>query len=280
MTAPSPRPVYREPERFTVVLAGRPVEVLHRPNPRSRGLRVTIDPALGVVVATPPAGRRGWAREVIRPRIEAFLRERSGWVLRHLDRLDGDRRARAERGGASDGGQVLYHGVHHRIRLAAAAPGARTTIVERRVDRPSEPELLVRPRTGERRPIDRILEAWLRNRAADAIGQAVDRNAAALGVAPKRVDIRDPKSRWGSASREGRLMLSWRLVLAPRDALETVVVHELAHLRVFGHGPRFWALVASRRPTHLADRSWLRRHAAELHAALDAPAGSATEAAS
>ena len=65
-------------------------------------------------------------------------------------------------------------------------------------------------------------------------------------------------------------MFSWRLVLAPPASLETVVVHELAHLRVFGHGPRFWALVAERRPGHLADRAWLRRHAHELHAALDA----------
>jgi len=65
-------------------------------------------------------------------------------------------------------------------------------------------------------------------------------------------------------------MFSWRLVLALPAALETVVVHELAHLRVFGHGPAFWALVAGRRPTHLADRAWLRRHSATLHGALDA----------
>jgi predicted metal-dependent hydrolase len=67
-------------------------------------------------------------------------------------------------------------------------------------------------------------------------------------------------------------MLSWRLVLAPPEALETVVVHELAHLRVFGHGPRFWALVAGRRPNHLADRAWLRHHSHELHAALEVDA--------
>jgi predicted metal-dependent hydrolase len=65
-------------------------------------------------------------------------------------------------------------------------------------------------------------------------------------------------------------MLSWRLILAPPAALETVVVHELAHLRAFGHGPGFWALVAARRPTHLADRAWLRRHSHALHGALDA----------
>jgi predicted metal-dependent hydrolase len=70
-------------------------------------------------------------------------------------------------------------------------------------------------------------------------------------------------------------MFSWRLILAPPGALETVVVHELAHLKVFGHGPRFWALVAARRPSHLADRAWLRRHSHALHTALDIPAEAA-----
>lgn len=253
----------------SIVLDGRAIAYRHRQNPRSRGLRITIDPALGLVVSTPPIGRRGWPAAAAVPRIEAFLRERQRWILGHLDRLDRERATHRAGGGIADGGQVLYHGVLHRIRLAAAPPGARTTTVERRVDGPAEPELAVRPRRGERRSLERILETWLRQRAADEIGQAVDRQAPALGVAPKRVDIRDPKTRWGSASRAGRLMLSWRLVLGPRDALETVVVHELAHLKVFGHGPRFWALVASRRPNHLADRAWLRRHASELHAALE-----------
>ena len=85
------------------------------------------------------------------------------------------------------------------------------------------------------------------------------------------IALRDPRSRWGSASRQGRVMLSWRLVLAPPEALETVVVHELAHLRVFGHGPRFWSLVASRRPDHLVWRRWLRTHSLELHGALMPP---------
>ncbi|HEY2916707.1 MAG TPA: SprT family zinc-dependent metalloprotease [Candidatus Limnocylindrales bacterium] len=253
----------------SIVLGGRSIAYVHRQHPRSRGLRLTIDPARGLVVSTPPVGRRGWAADATSTRIEAFLRDRESWIRRHLDRLERERSARRLRGGATDGGHILYHGVAHRIRLAAAVPGARASVVDRRLDQPDAPELIVRPRRGERRSIDRILEAWLRQRAADEIGQAIDRHGPAMGVAPKRVDIRDPKTRWGSASRTGRLMLSWRLVLGPRDALETVVVHELAHLQVFGHGPRFWALVARRRPNHLADRAWLRRHASELHAALE-----------
>jgi hypothetical protein len=96
------------------------------------------------------------------------------------------------------------------------------------------------------------------------------------------VTIRDQRSRWGSASRHRRLSFSWRLVLAPPEALETVVVHELAHLRIFGHGPAFWALVAGRRSDHLGWRRWLRTHSLELHAALadDAPAGEESDQAS
>jgi len=114
-----------------------------------------------------------------------------------------------------------------------------------------------------------VLERWFREQARIAVDATVADHATALDVRPRAVALRDPRSRWGSASRDGRLMLSWRLVLAPPEALETVVIHELAHLRVFGHGPRFWALVASRRPDHQVWRRWLRTHSLELHGALD-----------
>jgi hypothetical protein len=50
-------------------------------------MRVTIDPALGVVVTVPPATRRGWARP--EPIVEAFLRERESWLRRHLRTIAG-----------------------------------------------------------------------------------------------------------------------------------------------------------------------------------------------
>jgi predicted metal-dependent hydrolase len=123
--------------------------------------------------------------------------------------------------------------------------------------------------TRDRRPLARVLVDWLERRAGTAIDAAVAGHATALRVTPTGVTVRDPRTRWGSASRRGHLSFSWRLVLAPPEALETVVVHELAHLRVFGHGPEFWALVASRVPGHAEWRRWLRRHAAELHGTLD-----------
>jgi predicted metal-dependent hydrolase len=254
------------PDTRTVQLGQRSIDYRLRRSARSRGLRVTIDGRAGLVVSIPPVTRRGWA--VPEPRIETFLRERQAWVLRHLDALARERESALARGGARDGGLVPYRGELHRVRVVDGPLGRRTAV--ERAGAESGDELVVQRAAAERRPLDRILAAWLRERASDAITRAVEAHAPGLGVRPAKVDIRDPRSRWGSASRKGRLMFSWRLVLAPPGSLETVVVHELAHLRVFGHGPAFWALVAARRPDHLADRAWLRRNSFALHAALDA----------
>jgi predicted metal-dependent hydrolase len=209
--------------------------------------------------------RRGWFQAD--DRVEGFLREREGWIVRHLRQLERQRSEAAARGGPDEGGRILYRGVLHEIRVVAAPTSARRSTVERAGTEAGD-ELIVWRASRDRRTVPRVLEAWFRERAVEAMDRAVTAHAAALRVTPSEVVLRDPRTRWGSASKQGRLMFSWRLVLAPPDALETVVVHELAHLRVFGHGPGFWKLVAARRPSHLADRAWLRRQSFAVHHAL------------
>jgi hypothetical protein len=249
-----------------------------RRSPRARRLRVTIDPVRGLVVTVPPATRRGWARP--EAEIERFLREREGWVRRHMQRQARERAELAARGGLRDGATIRFRGELHLLRVVAAPVGSRRSTVVRVGDDQGD-EIVVRLASVDGRPIAAILDAWFRERARVHIAAEIARHAAAIGVSAKAVSVRDQRSRWGSASRHGRLSFSWRLVLAPPEALETVVVHELAHLRVFGHGPAFWALVAGRRPDHLTWRKWLRTHSVELHAALDdGAAGEDVDAAS
>jgi hypothetical protein len=218
-----------------------------------------------VVVTVPPAGRRGWADP--ERHVRAFLSEREPWLRRHLDRHARDRAELAARGGLRDGARIRFRGDFHRLRLQPAGPGRRRSSVER-IGGADEDDIVVHLATADRRSTAAILEAWLKPRARSAIEREIRRHAAALGVAPVAVSIRDQRTRWGSASRLGCLAFSWRLILGPPEALETVVIHELAHLRVFGHGPRFWAVVASRRPDHAVWRRWLRDHSTELHGAL------------
>ena len=257
-------------------LGGSPVPpyVLRR-SPRSRRLRITIDPELGLVVTVPLATRRGWAHP--ERLIDEFLRDREAWIRRHLERQARQHAELAARGGLADGASVRYRGELHRLRIVAGH-GRRSTVA--RVGGESGDELLVALVSRDRERVDRVLETWFRERARVVVDAEIVRHAAALQVAPRAVALRDPRSRWGSASRDGRLMFSWRLVLAPPEALETVVIHELAHLRVFGHGPRFWSVVASSRPDHLIWRRWLRTHSLELHAALSDRGGVAVPDAS
>ena len=236
-----------------------------RRSPRSRRMRVTIDPALGLVVTVPPATRRGWAHP--EGLVESFLRERESWLRRHLERMARQQAELAARGGLRDGAPIRYRGELHRLRIVNAGGARRSSVA--RVGEADGDELVVRVAARDRRPVSAVLEAWFRDHARYAIEASIARHAGPLGVRPNAVTVRDQRSRWGSASQKRRLSFSWRLVLAPPEALETVVVHELAHLRVFGHGPAFWALVAGRRPDHLVWRRWLRTHSYELHAALD-----------
>lgn len=239
--------------------------VLRRSAAASR-LRVTVHPERGVVVTIPPASRRGWARP--NGIVDDFLREREAWIRRHLERQQRSRARLDARPALDDGRVIPYLGLPHRVRVVAAPPRTRASRVSR-VGADDGDELLVERVARDRRPTAAILEAWFRGRARAALLAAIDRHAPAIGATPRSVTIRDTTSRWGSCSRTGALSFSWRLVLGPPEALDAVAAHELCHLRVFGHGPRFRALLASRVPDHADWRRWLRRHAPELHAALD-----------
>ncbi len=270
----SARPVATETSE-RIELPGGSLDYTLRRSRRARRLRVVIDARRGVVV-TIPGGRPG-AREAA-DHVEPFLRDRERWIRGHLAT---QARQRSTVAGAAadelvDGAALRFRGEHHLLRIETAPAGARRSSVlvgwsaggPSPATDPGGRELVVRLARADRRPLARVLEAWLRDRAAIDVEAAVTRHGSALGVTPSHVALRDPRTRWGSAGRTGRIALSWRLVLAPPEALETVVVHELAHLRVFGHGPDFWALVAGRIPDHKAWRRWLRTHSVELHATL------------
>ena len=129
--------------------------------------------------------------------------------------------------------------------------------------------LVVERAPRERRTTAQLLEASLRDQARDRIGERLGRRAVDMDLEVERLRIGDQRTRWGSASRSGTLSFTWRLIMAPPRILDYVVVHELAHLMVSGHGPRFWQLVERHYPEVAEARRWLRDHHDELRHALD-----------
>ena len=118
---------------------------------------------------------------------------------------------------------------------------------------------------GSVRAVPARVGGFLKELARDRLAEASDRYAGAIGRYYTKLVLRDTRSRWGSCSSEGRLMYSWRLILAPPAVLDYVAAHEVAHLAEMNHSPRFWAIVEEICPAYRTNRSWLRRHGEDLH---------------
>ncbi len=108
------------------------------------------------------------------------------------------------------------------------------------------------------------IERFYRRAAREEIALRLDAATAAVGQSYAGLSIRGQRSRWASCSASGAMSFNWRLLLAPEQVLEYVVWHEVCHLEIRDHSPRFWALVASRFPDWRKQRSWLRANGATL----------------
>jgi predicted metal-dependent hydrolase len=103
------------------------------------------------------------------------------------------------------------------------------------------------------------LVAWYVKRAFTRLQARVAHFAASMGLSPGPVALKEWKRRWGECHPDGTLKFNWRLIMCPPEVIDYVVVHELAHLKVPGHNPRFWGQVAKVLPDYAPRRRWLNR---------------------
>jgi predicted metal-dependent hydrolase len=234
-----------------------------RRSPRARRARLTLTDAGDALVVLPAR-----ASEAVAARL---VEEHHGWIERHARRIRSAQRVLAQRPALGDGRELRLGDESHRLTVIPAPAGARRSSVRLHDGQARVKEVVVLLAWGDHRPLSVVLEAWLRSRARRVIAQRVEARAAEMGLTPGSVTIRDQRTRWGSASARGSLSFSWRLLLCPPEVIDYVVVHELAHLRVRGHSPAFWAEVARYVPVPISNhaRRWLREHHAALRRALD-----------
>lgn len=105
-----------------------------------------------------------------------------------------------------------------------------------------------------------LLQAWYRLEADRLIRERVRHFARGLGPKALRVELREWRRRWGECHPQEALRFNWRLILLPREILDYVVVHELAHLQEPSHNSRFWQRVEQTLPDYRQRREWLNRY--------------------
>ncbi len=109
-----------------------------------------------------------------------------------------------------------------------------------------------------------LIEKWYRKKAHTRLVPMAVEIAGKTGIPVKSVKISSAVRRWGSCSSKGSINLSWRLVMAPVEAAEYVICHELAHRVEMNHSPRFWAAVGKLFPDYKQWREWLKQNGKTL----------------
>jgi predicted metal-dependent hydrolase len=103
-------------------------------------------------------------------------------------------------------------------------------------------------------------ERWYRAQAKSILKERVNLYAEKHGFQYKKLGITSARTRWGSCSANGSLSFSWRLILAPLETVDYVVVHELVHTVFHNHSKRFWKKVETIMPDYKEHRKWLRKN--------------------
>ena len=99
---------------------------------------------------------------------------------------------------------------------------------------------------------------WYQNQARDVITRRVEAIAKQHGFSYKKIRITSARTRWGSCSTRGSINFSWRLVMAPAEVIDYVIVHELVHTKTHNHSREFWNQVALIMPDYALKKKWLK----------------------
>ena len=183
-----------------------PITVKLRQSARAKRLSLRVSRLDGQVTLTLP-------RSASRSAAFGFLHDREDWLRQQLEAI-------AAPQPPAIGGSLPFRGRELKI-----AEG-----LVRRVE-VAEDSIIV----PQGKPLAAQIRAFLRHQARDALAASSDHYAAQIGRSYQRLSLRDTRSRWGSCTSDGRLMYSWRLIMAPPDVLDYVAAHEVAHLVEMNH---------------------------------------------
>ncbi|MBN1216308.1 MAG: M48 family metallopeptidase [Candidatus Lokiarchaeota archaeon] len=106
--------------------------------------------------------------------------------------------------------------------------------------------------------IKQILVKWYKKKALNVIKNRIGKYLKYLDDKPKEIKVRDYKIRWGTCTSDKRLIFNWRIIMAPVDVIDYVIVHELAHIEVPNHSTKFWNKVESLFPDYKKMKEWLK----------------------
>lgn len=204
--------------------------------------RIDVDIS-GVTVVTPQ-------RSDVSP--ESLLKENAEWVINKKEEYDKYREQAPERDFCV-GETWQYLGDDYQVEID---------------DRPSsvveDDALVLAEHHVKETSIKRGLETLYRRKARETFEDRAETYAEKMNLEYEQIEIRNQRTKWGSCSTTGTLGLNWRLMMAPIEIIDYIIIHELAHLREPNHNSSFWSLVAEFDPEYESHANWLNENSVQL----------------
>ena len=213
-----------------------PVEKIIRTRRRTISLEVTRDATL--VVRAPVRASSAY--------IEEMIQEKRAWILRKMEEMRN--RPKPPVREYAEGDLFFFMGRSYPLHIEENDRAGIQRLDKLVVSRSLLPDI----REGIRR--------WYMNEAEKEIRGRCMWFSMTTGIVPSSVRISDARQRWGSCTHTGKLSFSWRLIQAPPEIIDYVVVHELAHIPHPDHSKKFWNRVGQIMPDYERRREWLREN--------------------
>ena len=196
--------------------------------------------------------------------VDAAVQGKSGWILAKLEGAR-QRRQRVESARIrwQDGAAFPFLGETVIVVLDSRGDSGATLNTDGQA-LPGVPRLTLHvalPQHAGPEQIRDAVQAWLMRQARRLFTERLDHFAPLLGVQWRKLALSNAETRWGTAHSDGTIRLNWRLVHFRLPVIDYVVAHELSHLRVMDHSPRFWETVATVVPDYAQRRGELKERA-------------------
>jgi len=240
----------RLPDRSTLALIkGKPVRYRVRRSRRTRRMGVQVCKRDGVVITLPE--RMGL--KVVPELLEYW----ADWIDSKADEYDVRKGPRVRQ--FASGSVISILGKPRHLAITNLPNGRKRPAIDLTDD--SLTLALAPADVFDVRP---VLEKYLRRLARQDLTERTASWADRIGLFPRKVIVGERTSRWGSCSARGTLSFCYRLVMAPVEAVDAVVAHEICHLAHLNHSRRFYALLDRVCPGHRESMKWLREHEDDL----------------
>ena len=110
-----------------------------------------------------------------------------------------------------------------------------------------------------------LLVNWYLTEGGKLIKERISIYSKKLNLYPESITLKEQKNSWGTCSSKGNIYINWKILLAPLDIIDYVLVHELCHLKHMNHSKEYWSLVSTIFPNYKEKRNYLKENSLKLN---------------